>query len=160
MTKLADKYQAEMDKLAKKYVQITPNQVIKVARDRGNPLHDWFEWNTTKGHQLYLEHRARQLLNQHQITIEVENVEYTLKGFIANPMKEDEPSEYLSVVAVRDDTEIQKRNLHTEIGRAMSVIQHQIENMNYWEFPLPVTRLTKAVKELRKFRDEMDELDM
>jgi hypothetical protein len=48
----------------------TPAEIVKVARNAKNPLHDGFEWDNEKCGEQYRIWQARELLIEFEITIE------------------------------------------------------------------------------------------
>lgn len=48
---------------------ITPDDVVKDAKDKRSPLHDFFEWNNTRAANLYRVDQARYLLRSIHVVV-------------------------------------------------------------------------------------------
>jgi len=68
--KKAQPYGEELHRLAEKAGgKLTPHHVVKKAKSKRSPLHDYFEWNDSKAAIEYRVFQARQLMGAIEIVI-------------------------------------------------------------------------------------------
>jgi len=60
--KKAQLYGEELMRIKEKYRELRPEYVVKEAKKRKNPLHDYFEWNDDKASQKYRLWQAREII--------------------------------------------------------------------------------------------------
>ena len=53
----------ELDKLYKKYGKLTPDMVVKEAKKKSSPLHQYFEWNDTEAALQWRKQQARVMIH-------------------------------------------------------------------------------------------------
>lgn len=64
---------------------LTPQNVVETARDKKNPLHDYFDWNDSTAAEGFRIRQARDLINSIKIRIDsrrvpaFENIKVTIK---------------------------------------------------------------------------------
>lgn len=68
---------AELDRLkaANGNNRLDPKMVVAAARDRKNPLHSFFTWNTREAAEKNLLNEARELIREYTITVTITNNE-------------------------------------------------------------------------------------
>uniref|UniRef100_A0A6M3M0S8 Uncharacterized protein n=1 Tax=viral metagenome TaxID=1070528 RepID=A0A6M3M0S8_9ZZZZ len=70
--KRAKIYGSELDRIGKNYGGVTPKLVVKEARLKASPLHDYFLWDNNKAAKLHREQQARILIDS--IVVEIVEV--------------------------------------------------------------------------------------
>jgi len=73
--KKAQIYGSELNQLYEKHKKLTPVLLIKEAKKKKSPLHDYFEWNNDKASDKYRLYQARQLIKNIEVTIILEDDE-------------------------------------------------------------------------------------
>jgi hypothetical protein len=100
--------------------EITPDEVVTIAKDKASPLHAEFEWdNRIAGHAYRLQ-QARALIGS--VKLEITAHEYSFKAppeFVRDPRKNVTGEQgYISLPRVRSDTDMAREVLISEFSRA------------------------------------------
>lgn len=68
--KKKERYARELGRIYKKNKILTVNNVLKEAKNKKSPLHDFYEWNDTSAAKKWREHQTRILINTVEIIVE------------------------------------------------------------------------------------------
>jgi hypothetical protein len=68
--KKKERYARELGRIYKKNKILTVNNVLREAKNKKNPLHDFYEWNDTSAAKKWREHQTRILINTVEIIVE------------------------------------------------------------------------------------------
>ncbi len=101
--------------------QLTPNDVVRVARDPANVLHEeiFFDTPEDAAEEAYL-HRARRLIKTVKLTITTTTTIYNPCAYVRNPSLPVEEQGYVSLVRLSTDKERAEQALRQEISRIES----------------------------------------
>jgi hypothetical protein len=129
----------EIEKIIKKYGSCKPEDVVEVARDENNPLHNVFDWDDTSAANKYRLHIARILIGSITVTYkyhESVRANYSVK-FIDSTDKENRA--YVSIEeAVKPDYELQFRK---EACNYLKVFCKRYESFDYLQTEVQNVRL-------------------
>jgi hypothetical protein len=70
--KKATLYGKELEKIEAQHGVIKPKYVLDVARDRNNPMHDYFEWNNIAAAEAFRLHQAAVLIRTVKVRVTIE----------------------------------------------------------------------------------------
>lgn len=100
--------------------RIRPKEVVDVARDPDNILHNEFEWDPEKNIQANLERQAADLIRRCREFIQYEDRVIVFPKFISDPTTDD--SAYVHTVAIARNATLKTRALEAELARIKSAI--------------------------------------
>lgn len=131
----------ELEKLKSKNCgQVTPDDVISVARDENNPLHEVFDWDDASAAKKQRLHIARLLIGSIVVTYkhhEEVRANYSVK--IGNVTDDKEKRAYVGIEeAVKPDYEMQFRK---EASNHLKVFCKRYESFDYLKTEVQQVRL-------------------
>lgn len=94
--------------------ELTTEQILAEARKKTSPLHEAFEWDAKKAHNIYLMDRARSLIREYWIEVNSGNELVRIRGSVSLPTPEDFDGPrraYYSTRAVLSDADLRSRML-------------------------------------------------
>ncbi len=98
-----------LEKLEKKYGGSTPEAILKEAKPKNSPIHNWFEWDNTEAARKHREWQARSLVQQ--ITIIYKNTgktkPQTVRAFVS--IVENNRRHYVSTARVLSNLDLRKQ---------------------------------------------------
>lgn len=103
--------------------RLTPQAVVEDAKREGSPLHELFEWDQRRGHEIYLMQRAREIVRSVKIVVKREDVVFRSPLFVRDPSCEPRQSGYVSVKALRSDTDLARERVVAEFAAAASALR-------------------------------------
>jgi len=124
--KEAQIYGEELDRISKENNgTLSPSDVVEKARNRRNPLHEYFEWNDNKAGEGYRIYQARNLINHIVVVIKYDH-------------KQKEHKAFLSVNETPQ--EIKKNKIYVTIERVLSepklrqqILNEAIKEIEFWQ---------------------------
>jgi len=137
--KKAQIYGEVLEEISKKNDgSITPQEVLKEAKKKENPLHDYFEWDNKKASESWRIHQARNLINSIEVVITYNGTKKEQKRYVNvrnNDFEDDDETSrvYVVIEKAMSDPEMRKE-----------VLQTAIREVEYWEYKY------KEYKELSK----------
>lgn len=103
--------------------RLTPQAVVEDAKREGSPLHELFEWDQRRGHEIYLLHRAREIVRTVKIVVKRDDVVFRSPLFVRDPSCEPRQSGYVSVKALRSDVDLARERVVAEFAAAASALR-------------------------------------
>jgi len=103
----ANMYGQELFRLSKEHDGLTPETVVKEARNIKSPLHECFEWDDGMAAGYWRIHQARQILNHFLIVKKVNGEDREIKAFF-NVNIEDSTngkSRYMTVFSIAESAD-------------------------------------------------------
>lgn len=88
------------------------------ARNPGDPLHDYFDWDDRAAAHQHRVNRARELIRSVEVILRVQTVELRAKVYVRDPTKDAHEQGYTSVPRMRADTDRAADTMQEEIARA------------------------------------------
>lgn len=87
--------------------ELTPEEIVDLARPKASPIHQYFTWNKDKAHHDHLLHEARLLIKRIKVNVIVtdsnnEERKIQVRAFVSLP-KEDQERAYVPVSIVMND---------------------------------------------------------
>jgi hypothetical protein len=121
-----DRYKLELENIEKKYNGIiTPEIMVKEARNPSNALHNWFDWEDTMAARKWRLHQARVLMGVIKITVN-------------NNLSDKEYRKYLNVTITNDDGEAESVYINTnkvmqDNQLRSQIISKALKEIEYWK---------------------------
>jgi hypothetical protein len=134
----AEEVSSELDKLP----VLTPEAIVRRARDRSNPLHKYFEWSDTKAAHLFRLNQARHLV----LSIGFTDGEQFTKKYESVVI--DKQRVYLPLTEIKKDTSLMEQVLQAALDEILYWKQKHQRYQKY--FGKVFGEITKAEKQIRK----------
>lgn len=114
--------QARLMKIEDRDGRLTPESVVRDARNPKSPLHGEFEWNDNKASEAYRLLQARRLI---RVRVEYQLVTHTIRAsaFIRDPTAAPREQGYRSVIKLRGERDHAIAALRSEAERAAAHLQ-------------------------------------
>lgn len=103
--------------------RLTPQAVVEEAKREDSPLHELFEWDQRRGHEIYLVNRAREVIRSVRIVVKREDVVFRAPVFVRDPSCAPRQSGYVSVKALRSDTDLARERVVAEFAAAAAALR-------------------------------------
>jgi hypothetical protein len=107
--KLSDAQVAAVRSLEDKQGRVTPQQVLRAARAKTNPLHGLFDWNAKAAAEKWWLHQARLIIGA--VTLVVETTEHRIARPVYVVDTEAEGAGYRAVSELKSDPESARSSL-------------------------------------------------
>lgn len=102
--------------------RLTPDAVVKDARNKDSPLHDQFEWDVKKAAAAYWIEQARELIVSVKVVIRTEHTRVSAPYYVRDPSAEHDRQGYVSVPTLRTDQDSARDALISEFGRVAAAL--------------------------------------
>lgn len=123
--KKAQIYGEALEEISTKYGgTITPQEVVKEARNNKSPLHDYFEWDDKKAGKEYRIWQGRMLINSIEVTVTYNGTTKERKRYL-NVRTEDDEEISRTYVVVENALTNKKMRKH--------ILQNAISEASYWQ---------------------------
>ena len=102
--------------------RLTPELVVRDARDRKSPLHKLFEWDDSKAAHAYRIEQARRVITircEERLTVR----ELAAPCFVRDPAAAAAEQGYRSVASLKDDKDAAREVVEDELRRIVSAIE-------------------------------------
>ena len=109
---------AEISRIYNENGNITPDLVIKAAKDPNNVLHHLFEWDDSKAGNAYRVDQARQIITSVKINIVTESRTISAVSYVRDPRLPNDQQGYISVAKLKTDKDLAKDSIKYEFQRA------------------------------------------
>lgn len=109
---------AEISRIYNENGSITPDLVIKAAKDPNNVLHHLFEWDDSKAGNAYRVDQARQIITSVKINIVTESRTISAVSYVRDPRLPNDQQGYISVAKLKTDKDLAKDSIRYEFQRA------------------------------------------
>jgi hypothetical protein len=97
--------------------RLTPENVVRTARNKNNPLHAQFEWNDSAAARKYRTYQARELIHSFNITLIVNTQEVNVQEFVHHPLKGDKQG-YIAIGEVRSNAQMARAFMRQQLAIA------------------------------------------
>jgi hypothetical protein len=77
--------QEELEKLVDPRGKLDPEVVVKAARKKNHPLHDYFEWDAKKAAHAYRIDQARTLIREVKVEVKTSVTQVTAVSYVKTP---------------------------------------------------------------------------
>lgn len=119
-------YGERLHELLSSHGKLTPQLVVKDARKKMSPLHEFFEWDNDEAAKKFRLHQARMLMNSIELKVEVRNEkgknnEIKVRAFLNVKDEEQEERFYTSAEVVLSKEEYSKQ-----------IMQEALREIQYW----------------------------
>ena len=137
--------------LEEKHGRLTPDLVIKDARNPSSPLHSCFEWNVKKAALAYWREQARDLIASVRYLYTVEDKTYSAPEFVRDPSVPPGKQGYISIPKLRKDEDLSRAALVDEFARAAAALRRAHEIAAALKFkPNEIKRIEQQIIGLRR----------
>ena len=109
---------AEISRIYNENGGITPEMVIKAAKDPNNVLHHLFEWDNSKAGNAHRVDQARQIITSVKINIVTESRTISAVSYVRDPRLSNDQQGYVSVAKLKTDKDLAKDSIRYEFQRA------------------------------------------
>ena len=103
--------------------RLTPQTVVEDAKREDSPLHELFEWDARRGHEIYLMHRAREVIRSVKITVKTSETVHLAPLFTRDPTCQPRQAGYVSVRALRSDVDLARERVVSEFAAAAAALK-------------------------------------
>lgn len=137
-----------LERVERKAGAVTPEEVVKEARDPDSPLHPYFEWDDTEAAKEYRLWQARSLINHLIVVIKTPEGDIDTKGWhsVRITMGDESGRGYASMATVQDSYDLKEQ-----------VVAQAVKEIKYWqmrygqyeelfELDQAITKATKRMK--------------
>lgn len=100
--------------------RLTPDAVIKAAKNPRHPLHDAFEWDDTKAGHAWRVEQARDLIAR--VRVEVTESELRRIAYVRDPAAEPDKQGYRATVNLADDKQQARLAVLAELYRVLTCL--------------------------------------
>lgn len=100
--------------------RLTPDAVLKAAKNPRHPLHEAFEWDDAKAGHAYRISQARELIAR--VRIEVNESELRRIAYVRDPEAEPDAQGYRATAVLADDKEQARAAVLAELYRVHSCL--------------------------------------
>lgn len=117
-------YGEELEKITEKKGVLKPLDVVEVARNKRNPLHECFDWDDSKAAEKYRLHQARNLINHISVIVRWDHTEKEQKAFFSvnETPYEKENRAYVTFERVLSEPELRNQ-----------MIEQALSEVEYWQ---------------------------
>lgn len=102
---------------------LTPDAVIEDAKDPDSPLHDQFEWDTSKAAYRYWLDQARALITSVKVVETIEKRKVSTVYYVRNPKADSDEQGYVSVTTLKSDEDLAREAIYAEFMRARALME-------------------------------------
>jgi hypothetical protein len=136
---------AELVKVQQRYGSVSAHTVLREAKKKSSPLHNYFEWDDSKAAQKWRMHEARMLIATAKVYVSEVSPE-TVRAFVS--LKTDEGRRFVETAEALTDDQIAAELFETLLRR-MNSLEEQLRLMNLYKGSYKNT-LDNARKPLQK----------
>lgn len=101
---------------------ITPELVVRAAKSKDSPLHDYFDWDDKVAGGKWRIEQARELIRSVRIIVTSDKISIPAPHFVRDPQAEPEEQGYVSVLKLRSDEDRAREVVVSEFGRAAAAL--------------------------------------
>lgn len=146
----------EINRLAKANGgKITPAQLVAIAADPNNPLHEYFEWDDSAAANKYREVQARILLRSVRVDYIVNNRKISIPKYVRDPELDSMSQGYVETARIRNDADLTRDILITEFKRIGTALTRARKLAEYFDLTAEIDNMTESLGLLRKRLDEV-----
>jgi hypothetical protein len=103
--------------------RLTPDVVVKDARDESSPLHGEFEWDVDKAAMSHWIDTARRLIASVTVIVRTEKIDIRVPAYVRDPSAAHHEQGYVSVNRLRSDADGAREALVAEFSRAGDLLR-------------------------------------
>jgi len=119
---LAQKYGKELERISNlNNGQLDAKNVVETAKDKSSPLHDYFEWDTSKAAENFRVYQARLLINHITVIVKYNGSQRETKAFFSvnsTPDGEKMNKTYVTINRVLGEPELRSQVIKTALSEA------------------------------------------
>lgn len=104
--------------LENEHGELTVETILKDAKKRSSPLHDYFQWDDAKAAHEWRKEQARRLIRGVRLVIHESETKVRQVGYVRDPNKDYHDGGYVSTVSLRGDKDRARDALIAELDRA------------------------------------------
>lgn len=97
--------------------RLTPDEVVKAAKDPKSVLHEYFTWDDSEAAEAWRTEQARRLIRSVTVVVTVEDRPVTTVHYVRDPTVAEDQG-YVSLAQLRSEPEAAKAMLRVEFQRA------------------------------------------
>lgn len=105
---------------------LTPDAVVKDAKNRNSPLHEHFEWDDTKAAYQYRLDQARELIRKVRVEVVTSTHTVCAPMYVRDPRVDADKQGYAPVAELKDDRTVASDALRYEFSRAIALLERSI----------------------------------
>ncbi len=103
--------------------RLTPQAVVRAARDKRHPLHKEFEWNDAKAADMQRIERARELIRYVTVVVVNKTASVVSPYYVRDPRAPPKEAGYVPVTAQEIDRNNAKTIMLAELDRCESAVE-------------------------------------
>lgn len=103
--------------------RLTPNDVVKDARQKDSPLHGCFEWDTKKAAAAYWIEQARTLITSVHVVMKTETISIRTVYYVRDPSADNKEQGYVSVPRLRTEADMAREALVSEFTHVADMLR-------------------------------------
>jgi hypothetical protein len=109
--------QEELEKLVDPRGKLDPEVVVKAARKKNHPLHDYFEWDAKKAAHAYRIDQARTLIREVKVEVKTSVTQVTAVSYVKDPTSISNQRGYVALHTIKPSSEAAKELIRQEMTR-------------------------------------------
>lgn len=129
--------------------RLTPQAVVDDAKDESSPLHGHFTWDIDKAAAERWLDQARTLIRSVEITFRTETVVVRVPYFVRDPEAGPKEQGYISVKAVRTESDLAREVLVQEFSRVADLMRRARVLAKALQLDEEVGAMVDSIVELR-----------
>lgn len=140
----------KLAEIAETYGKLTPDLVVREAKDPDSILHGLFEWDDAEaGHQHRL-FQARQIITSVRVVITTENKKISTVYYVRDPEADANEQGYVSIDKLKTDKDLARESIVMEFSRATAYLQRAKNHAQALELEDEIEALIDGVESLRE----------
>jgi hypothetical protein len=142
--------------LEDKYGRLTPEILVRDARNPKSPLHDQFDWDVKRAAMAHWLEQARAIIRSVTVIVHEDRCIVRSPVYVRDPAQALSDQGYISVVKLRDDPESARDAVLAEFARAASALRRAHAVASALNLANEVTELYERVEKLREELENRD----
>ncbi len=129
--------------------RLTPDLVVKAARDKDSVLHRYFEWRDPHAAHAHRLDQARKLIQSVRVEIIVEQLSYRVPGYVRDPDAEESQQGYVTFRSLQRNEAMARDALAAEFSRALSALRRAWDMADALGLREEIEELTTSIETLK-----------
>lgn len=134
--------------IKKKYVTVTPENVVKEAKKPGHPWHNRFDWDVDRAAQQHWENVARNIISKIEVTVVTTERSYTVNLAVRDPRKDSTEQGYTDIIELS----------HQPLDARLAIIKELQMSRSYLERARAYALTLGQEEEIERFINSLTEL--
>lgn len=125
---------------------LTPEAVVKDAKRKASPLHDYFDWSVESAARKYNIQQARILITSVQVVVSTKKHQIKVPAYIREPDCEHNEQGYSKINEIMTDEDRAEKYLTQKLEHAEKAMEQALDYAEVLKIPKEVNRILKAIR--------------